>query len=355
MENEIITKRIDWIDTAKLIGIFFMIIGHVMEEMNMSTLLYYYIYSFHMPLFFILSGITFSNKNSLKKSIYKYFFQLVIPYIFFYCIDYVFWFFVSFLRHPEVFERSVYVGLIKPFVGIFVGYDSFYSINVGKSIWFFIVLFSCKTISRLFDEISSNYRFLELFFSLFTVIMSYYLFYNKINLPFYIPETMMSYFFFYIGKLVKNKIHFRKKYFYILLFLITFIIQLVGCYFQKGVGIRGINMGTNYFGLLFYPLAIIGCLSIVMLCNIIPPLKGNLKYLSMNTVIIVGYNRFLITIIRKSLGFIIRYKTSFLFDYFYIIIISLFVLLFSFFPCYIMQKYFPFFIGKGRMSYIEKQ
>ena len=53
MQNEINTKRIEWIDTAKFIGIFLMITGHVMEEINMRVLLYHYIFSFHMPLIFI--------------------------------------------------------------------------------------------------------------------------------------------------------------------------------------------------------------------------------------------------------------------------------------------------------------
>ncbi|MEE1211722.1 MAG: acyltransferase family protein [Treponema sp.] len=348
MQNEINTKRIEWIDTAKFIGIFLMITGHVMEEINMRVLLYHYIYSFHMPLFFILSGITFSSNKPLKVSIKNFFVQLIIPYIFFYCLDYIFWFFVSFLRHPEIFERNLYDGFIKPFIGLFTGYNSSYSTDVGKSIWFFVVLFTCKGISRLFDEIKYKFKFLELIFSLITIVFSYILFYTKIDLPLYIPETLMSYSFFYIGKVVKNKINFEKKYQYCLLFVITLVLQMIGSYLQKGVGIRGVNMGHNYFGMLFYPLAILGCFSIEMLCNILPKLKGGLKFLSVNTITIVGFNRFLITLVRGIIKFFICNGSNILINYSYIFIVTINVLIFSFIPCYIMQKYFPFIIGKKK-------
>ena len=43
-------KRIEWVDIAKGIAILLMVIGHEVP----SGLLYVFIFSFHMPLFFIL-------------------------------------------------------------------------------------------------------------------------------------------------------------------------------------------------------------------------------------------------------------------------------------------------------------
>lgn len=50
------TKRIEALDVAKGIGIILVMIGHMT-----SSYLYNWIYSFHIPLFFILSGICFKN------------------------------------------------------------------------------------------------------------------------------------------------------------------------------------------------------------------------------------------------------------------------------------------------------
>ena len=52
--KELNKKRILWIDYAKAFAMFFVIFGHV----NSGNYLTNWIYSFHMPLFFLLSGIT---------------------------------------------------------------------------------------------------------------------------------------------------------------------------------------------------------------------------------------------------------------------------------------------------------
>ena len=52
--KELNKERIIWIDYAKAIAMFFVIFGHV----DSGNYLTNWIYSFHMPLFFLLSGIT---------------------------------------------------------------------------------------------------------------------------------------------------------------------------------------------------------------------------------------------------------------------------------------------------------
>lgn len=54
-------KRYDFIDVAKGIGILFVVFAHVNYTPSLLTI----IYSFHMPLFFVLSGMLFNpNKYS---------------------------------------------------------------------------------------------------------------------------------------------------------------------------------------------------------------------------------------------------------------------------------------------------
>ena len=52
-------KRMDYIDIAKGIGIILVILGH----RNISTDIKQFIYTFYMPLFFMLSGYLFKFKN----------------------------------------------------------------------------------------------------------------------------------------------------------------------------------------------------------------------------------------------------------------------------------------------------
>ncbi|MCR5206897.1 MAG: acyltransferase family protein [Eubacterium sp.] len=70
--------RIKYIDAAKGIGICLVILGHL----NIPLTLHSFIYSFHMPLFFILSGITF-REESAKVFFKKRCFSILIPYLLF--------------------------------------------------------------------------------------------------------------------------------------------------------------------------------------------------------------------------------------------------------------------------------
>lgn len=72
-------RRIGWIDEAKGIGILLVMLGHCYLDGKFT----YWLYSFHMALFFFLSGMTFSVKGnyiSFLKSKVK---SLLIPYFFF--------------------------------------------------------------------------------------------------------------------------------------------------------------------------------------------------------------------------------------------------------------------------------
>ena len=75
-------KRIEWIDIAKSIGIMLVILGHILP---MDSILKKYIYSFHMPLFFILTGIVYSYKGneSFCESIEKQIKSILIPFFIF--------------------------------------------------------------------------------------------------------------------------------------------------------------------------------------------------------------------------------------------------------------------------------
>lgn len=75
-------NRILWIDTVKAIAIFLIVLGHVLH--GKCENLWVWIYSFHVPLFVVLSGFVFDNKN--KKFSYfvtKKFCSLMVPYYIF--------------------------------------------------------------------------------------------------------------------------------------------------------------------------------------------------------------------------------------------------------------------------------
>ncbi|RBP97306.1 hypothetical protein CRD60_07455 [Bifidobacterium aemilianum] len=82
------SHRIRWIDVSKGIAMLLVFYGHIHEEGTLPWLpdLVFSndtVYFFHMPLFFILSGITFHPSASFIQFAGKRFRRLVIPYYFF--------------------------------------------------------------------------------------------------------------------------------------------------------------------------------------------------------------------------------------------------------------------------------
>ena len=77
-------KRLDYLDMAKGIGIFFVALGH-MEDISTGTRVW--ISSFHMPLFFIISGILMAVKDEPSRdwneSVKKRFRGIIVPYLWF--------------------------------------------------------------------------------------------------------------------------------------------------------------------------------------------------------------------------------------------------------------------------------
>ena len=115
-------KRELWIDWSKMIGIFLVVLGHYnLENREWFT----FIYSFHMPLFFIMSGYLFTppcfvyenakrGDKSLKfvDFINKNIKSLIFPYLI-YCFISIIWvFFLHIVNGGELpddyFIKSIY-------------------------------------------------------------------------------------------------------------------------------------------------------------------------------------------------------------------------------------------------------
>lgn len=91
-------KRLTWVDATKGFLMLLVVIGHYPKQLDYPLLTY--IYWFHMPAFFVLSGLFFrpaDSSTSMIQSIKKRSIQLLVPYIFFVfiitCLRYVlaFW------------------------------------------------------------------------------------------------------------------------------------------------------------------------------------------------------------------------------------------------------------------------
>lgn len=91
----IMAKRIGYIDIAKGIGILLVVMGHN-DFFTSIPFLRQFIYSFHLPLFFFLSGVFFNPAGDLIGLITKKFHSLLKPYLI--TLLLIFFFSVSFTK-----------------------------------------------------------------------------------------------------------------------------------------------------------------------------------------------------------------------------------------------------------------
>lgn len=73
------TGRVVWIDVARGIVILLMVLGHTGVPEPVAK----FIWSFHMPFFFVISGVFFSSKSDFRIFVKKKAFSLLIPYAIF--------------------------------------------------------------------------------------------------------------------------------------------------------------------------------------------------------------------------------------------------------------------------------
>lgn len=114
------TKRIIWIDNAKAIAIILVIIGHISGVGILGT----FIYSFHMPLFFFLSGLCYKNAKIVKKTV-----RLIYIYCLA-CLIYTFSWNVIINHQMLCLKEEIY----------YLIYGSYIEGNPASILWFLLTL-----------------------------------------------------------------------------------------------------------------------------------------------------------------------------------------------------------------------
>lgn len=132
------TKRIVYIDWLKAFAIFLVLLGHSVEELSTagrSNNLFRFIYSFHMPLFMMLSGFFLAKSldNGIKHLLITRSRQLLLPVLSF---------------SVMIFAVSLLVPSLELTDGL-----GFFGYLTGMDMWFMKYLFVCTLIAYLSDRI----------------------------------------------------------------------------------------------------------------------------------------------------------------------------------------------------------
>lgn len=182
--------RLPWLDMARGIAMLFIIIGHCD---GLPQILRHAIFSFHVPLFFILSGYVYKKK---EKSIRKDLKQLIVPYIITVCIVIAFHVWGTGRVDLEMIKNTLKTALY--------GYGSVYGdIGMIGALWFLPTMFIARRLMNLVFslELKEPHRFLAMLFLLVLGV--------RIGAVMWIPMNvdiaMVASGFMYIGYLLRNR------------------------------------------------------------------------------------------------------------------------------------------------------
>lgn len=327
-------KRIDWIDTLRGLAMFFVVWGHNQKN---GTLIRKYIYSFHMPMFFFISGLTFGEADKLpfKDFLKKKVKGLIIPYIVLNILCYI----IRLIFYKTGIIASFdYIGYIG---GVFYANNKILPIPAGPS-WFLISLLLVDIIFYFLKR-NTNSDF-ELGVSCFIcALISYVNSLSKFQIrgPFHFEAVLMGVMFYYLGYLFIKNI---KKFDFLLkdnTRMLFYGLALGSIGFVTAYVNRRVSMDANLYGsiTLFFISSICTILGLVLFVNLFLKKSHFLKTIGQNTVFYLGYHSMLILVMKH---FYIKLFNSNL----YVLLIAIGMTIVLYPLSILVKKYCPILIGK---------
>lgn len=190
-------NRLLYIDILKAFGIFLVILGHVLNDNKHPVS--HFIYSFHMPLFFALSGVFFVYKKEiqLKELIRKRWKSMLKPYLFFYIITFFYWALVE--RNLRAEAGGVEAEWYNPILGLFWQGMDWNLFAHNNPIWFIPCLMSVNILAWMTCFLKNWCRLLAVVVFLFLYILTRQF---AICLPWELSIAFLAYGFFLFGKVI---------------------------------------------------------------------------------------------------------------------------------------------------------
>ena len=276
--NQNIKNRIMWIDIATAIAIIAMIIGHTFSY---GTTIRNLIFSFHMPLFFVLTGFTMKDFTGWKdylKQIKKDLIRIIVPCVAFQTINLLLVIFIDRIDPGEAFSHFIRQLIWASAVDV-NGYPAL------GALWFLVVLFWSKTYYSLVRLLLGKYYSYIIFLlgGAFGILLSLY--------HIYLPQSWDIVFivalFLWIGRYIKDHLDIFERY--------TEIISIVAACIWTYLWVKGvyIEIGTRSYpeSVLCIFESICGCICIFVLSKALESKKilaDSLSYIGRATLIILG-------------------------------------------------------------------
>lgn len=255
-------NRIQYIDIAKGLGLLLMLVGH--QPNYISSGFGNWIYSFHMPLFFLIAGFFHDDQGNFFDSLIKYIKKLIVPY-FIICF---FTLVMSILNLGRIDLLGYYIK------------ETLKGEGATHIEWFLVCLFWSNLLA---DFVIKKIRRVELQYLIIAIMVYAGYFCSVIigkNMLWKIDSAFFSVGFVFIGYRLYNRCFCHKAFLTPFLMLLFLSISVLGCIEElvknnnDFVLILDIN-SNKYLGVIInYVLALTGSIFILALSKKIAVLGG---------------------------------------------------------------------------------
>ena len=326
-------QRVVWIDWAKAILIYLMVVGHCFPIAWENQL----IYSFHMPAFFIISGYLY-HPHHWRKTLKSF----IVPIFFFSIINLIIYIIPKLIKGTFI-SSHLCERIIMPFwSGGDIPEDLV--IYCFPGVWFIIALLLCRLFMgdiKCFSWVM-KYKYIVLGVLLVFLTFEPFLLPNNPLLPYKFYRFIPSMPFVLFGYCLKDRLQ-PSKFSYPTIGVLAFVFIVIT--FLNGYSnILKYQFGHSY--LLFFLNACIGSIALYGLCskfrdiNIVQVFSmGTILLLAINFNLKVFYN---ILFIKMGLGLFVSDR------YLYPWIVGLFIMAACYFPIKWLLNYYPLLLGKAK-------
>ena len=268
-------NRLGYIDSAKGIGILLVVIGH---HLLGAEWIVNWIFSFHMPLFFIITGILSGcrEKRDIKQLVAKKAKSLMYPYAIFSLLN-LLWYLLFYEVLPFEPEESIGAVIIKMITAY--GY---------QALWFLPVMFFASILAELTGEGKRRWLWGSIYmltgYLLAALIENIQIASVYRDVLRYIGRICIAVTFIYIGNFVYQivvRLNRRKQW------IILAVTGAISCF----GGIVSYNLAVLRIGnpIVYYALSCAGSIFILLLCKITALGRSNiLGWLGKNSLIIMA-------------------------------------------------------------------
>lgn len=293
MEETNDLKRIDSVDILRAVGIIVMVMGHVGFGGKFDR----FIHTFHMPLFFLISGYLYRQKLnvSIGRQIASKAKRLMIPYVVYGVINYFFW-----LVLVKTSEDLWWSPLFR-----MVTYNT-EKLPICGALWFLSSMFFAETIYIILDRFFKKYYVRTIVVLLVAIGASIAENATGYRLPLAIDTSLVCMGFLEIGRLYKKFIEARvlkanrpAVFFFsgLVLLACNGVLAFVNDY---------VNIKSGWYGIvpLFWLNAVVGTFAIALFVKwFTETTKGNnrfrgmLSYVGRNSMVFLGLNQLMILVV----------------------------------------------------------